>query len=227
MYIDILVCTYVYIHTHISIYTRIHISNIYIHTYIYIYTRTHTYIVLVYISVKQQNYLSTPCTTRMSITRRPWQSHTDMRTRIYVHICVYAWMCMHVYIHTYLHMHTLVYVCTHSWSRKTMLARNKEGYNDALVATTHMHAHMCIYTCMYTYIHVHVCIHTYMYMYVYTYTYLHMHMHICTYLWNRKIIQAQNKDEYDEALVAIRRKIYDDEGVDMREQVESCDCNRI
>ena len=35
----------------------------------------------------------------------------------------------------------------------------------------------------------------------------------------RKIIQAQNKDEYDEALVAIRRKIYDDEGVDMREQM--------
>ena len=27
------------------------------------------------------------------------------------------------------------------------------------------------------------------------------------------------KDEYDEALVAIRRKIYDDEGVDMREQM--------
>eukprot|EP00286_Rhodomonas_abbreviata_P017348 CAMPEP_0181334596 /NCGR_PEP_ID=MMETSP1101-20121128/26353_1 /TAXON_ID=46948 /ORGANISM="Rhodomonas abbreviata, Strain Caron Lab Isolate" /LENGTH=391 /DNA_ID=CAMNT_0023444601 /DNA_START=334 /DNA_END=1506 /DNA_ORIENTATION=+ len=35
----------------------------------------------------------------------------------------------------------------------------------------------------------------------------------------RKIIQAQNKDEYEEALVNIRRKIYDDEGVDMREQM--------
>jgi hypothetical protein len=35
----------------------------------------------------------------------------------------------------------------------------------------------------------------------------------------RKVIQAQNKDEYEEALVNIRRKIYDDEGVDMREQV--------
>jgi IQ and AAA domain-containing protein len=35
----------------------------------------------------------------------------------------------------------------------------------------------------------------------------------------RKILQAQNKDEYEEALVNIRRKIYDDEGVDMREQM--------
>jgi hypothetical protein len=35
----------------------------------------------------------------------------------------------------------------------------------------------------------------------------------------RKIIQMQNKDEYEEALVNIRRRIYEDEGVDMREQM--------
>jgi hypothetical protein len=29
----------------------------------------------------------------------------------------------------------------------------------------------------------------------------------------------QNRDEYEEALVAVRRRIYEDEGVDMREQM--------
>jgi IQ and AAA domain-containing protein len=35
----------------------------------------------------------------------------------------------------------------------------------------------------------------------------------------RRIVQLQNKDEYEEALVNVRRRIYEDEGVDMREQM--------
>jgi IQ and AAA domain-containing protein len=35
----------------------------------------------------------------------------------------------------------------------------------------------------------------------------------------RRVVQLQNRDEYEEALVNVRRRIYEDEGVDMREQM--------
>ena len=35
----------------------------------------------------------------------------------------------------------------------------------------------------------------------------------------RRIVQLQNRDEYEEALVTVKRRIYEDEGVDMREQM--------
>jgi len=166
-FVDVGVCTCIYMCTHVYIYVYVYI----ICTHIYLNIHNHRIIPIVhlwdFICVCQLHMW-----TREDVVPYGWSECICVRTYIYIHI----YTCMHMYIYIYMYIYTCIHIYTYTY--RVMYCRPVR-FRSCMPATREdiVPDGWCGCICVYVHIYVHILIHIYLYMYI------NIHTNTCKYIY--------------------------------------------